>query len=159
MALEIEPQGCFALHALNSIFFPKFSFAGQCRIFNYVKNTPFFCLSIYLFWLPCASQFPDQGVDPRPLQWKCRDLPTGPPGKSPRFLKQLLPISPALEQHSSTFCLWGFRGSLLNAAWLELLHLKVFSHRILTALVHYFLTPSFLKRSLVSVGFSFLCNK
>ena len=29
-----------------------------------------------------AHWFPDQGSNPRPLQWKCRFLTTGPPGKS-----------------------------------------------------------------------------
>ena len=31
---------------------------------------------------PARSQFPDQGLNPGPLQWKLRVLTTGPPGKS-----------------------------------------------------------------------------
>ena len=30
-----------------------------------------------------GSQFPDQGLNPCPLHWKCGVLTTGPPGKSP----------------------------------------------------------------------------
>ena len=37
---------------------------------------------------------PDQGSNPRPLQWKCRILTTGPPGKSPlRVLDRDMPWS------------------------------------------------------------------
>ena len=35
----------------------------------------------YTLW-HAGSQFPDQGSNPRPLQWNCRVLTTGPPGKS-----------------------------------------------------------------------------
>ena len=31
------------------------------------------------------SEFPDQGSNPRPLQWTCRTSATGPPGKSLQF--------------------------------------------------------------------------
>ena len=43
-------------------------------------------LFCFLFWPCCAacgSYFPNQGLNPRPLHWKCRVLTTGPPGKSP----------------------------------------------------------------------------
>ena len=30
-------------------------------------------------------KFPDQGSNPCPLQWKCRVLTTGPPGKSQQY--------------------------------------------------------------------------
>ena len=39
-----------------------------------------------------GSQFPDQGLNPRPLQWQGRVLTTRPPGKS-RFLNFLSPLS------------------------------------------------------------------
>ena len=36
-----------------------------------------------------GSQFPDQGLNPGPRQWKCRVLTTGPPGNSPQILQML----------------------------------------------------------------------
>ena len=36
--------------------------------------------------LRVGSYFPNQGLDPGPLRWKCRVLTTGPPGNSPRGL-------------------------------------------------------------------------
>ena len=52
----------------------------------------YFCVLLYLlnlFILFLATrhvglQFPDQGLNPLPLKWKCRVLTTGPPGKSKR---------------------------------------------------------------------------
>ena len=44
-------------------------------------------LFIYIFFgrttQHVGSWFPDQGSNPCPVQWKCRVLTTGPPGKSP----------------------------------------------------------------------------
>ena len=53
----------------------------------------FYCSCvIYVFFLggglfgprraACRILVPQPGVEPRPLQWKCRVLTTGPPGKS-----------------------------------------------------------------------------
>ena len=42
---------------------------------------PFLFLFDYTLW-HAGSQFPDQGSNPRPLQWNCRVLTTGLPGKS-----------------------------------------------------------------------------
>ena len=46
-------------------------------------KTLFIYLFIYLFLIaPHGMQnFPDQGTNPRPLQWKLRVLTTEPPGK------------------------------------------------------------------------------
>ena len=55
--------------------------------------------SSFFFFSDCAtrlagSQFPDQGLNPGPLQWKCRVLTTGQPGNSPihRFVNHLFHI-------------------------------------------------------------------
>ena len=50
-----------------------------------VQESPFTLLFILFFGRAArhvGSQFPDQGLNPRPLQWKRRVLTTGPPGKS-----------------------------------------------------------------------------
>ena len=39
-----------------------------------------------------GSEFPDQGSNPPPLQWKCRVLTTGPPGKSQGCLLYVCPF-------------------------------------------------------------------
>ena len=49
----------------------------------FIKN--FIYLLIWLHWLlavACGAYFPDQGLNPAPLNWNCRVLVTGPPGKS-----------------------------------------------------------------------------
>ena len=38
------------------------------------------------FIVACRIQFPDQGSNPGPLNWECRVLATGPPGKSLSYL-------------------------------------------------------------------------
>ena len=44
------------------------------------------------------SQFPDQGSNPHPLQWKCEVLTTGPPGKSKRrWASSIFDIQGVLE--------------------------------------------------------------
>ena len=51
----------------------------------------------------CGISFPDQGLKPRPLQWDCRVLATGPPGKSLHgFLRVHLgrSLGPVLANHS-----------------------------------------------------------
>ena len=55
---------------------------------------------------PVGSQFPDEGSYPCLLQWKHRDLTTGPPGKSPEALLKhrfiLVPIYfPTIQKASS----------------------------------------------------------
>ena len=62
----------------------------------------YICICMYIFlddFLKCifsgcyrqhvGSQFPAQGLKPRPLHGKCRVLTTGPPGKSQQFLNHL----------------------------------------------------------------------
>jgi len=40
-----------------------------------------FCFFFFLQYHMACGTFPDQGLNPCPLQWKCRVLNTGPPGK------------------------------------------------------------------------------
>ena len=60
-------------------------------------NCRFFVNFFYLFI--CRSvwhvgcQFPDQGLNPYPLQWKCRVLTTGPPGNSLNVLYKTKEVS------------------------------------------------------------------
>ena len=45
-------------------------------------------IRVQLFVFGCTVQhvgIPDQGLNPRPLQWKHGVLTTGPPGRSPEF--------------------------------------------------------------------------
>ena len=67
-------------------------------IFNYIKT--WVHRSSFLFFSGCSMQeslFPDQESNLRPLQWKCRALTIGPPGKSLFFF--LFPF-----YYSSLYC-------------------------------------------------------
>ena len=44
-----------------------------------------------------GSYFPDQGLNPRPWQWKIRVLPTGPPGNS--HARPFLSIQILIQKH------------------------------------------------------------
>ena len=66
-----------------------------------------FLLSLSLFFFsffPCRSAWgilvPQPGIKPRPQQWKCQGLTTGPPGKSKSwsFLHYTPPFSPAGQE-------------------------------------------------------------
>lgn len=46
----------------------------------------FFIIYIFLTLLHAGSQFPNQGLNLDPLQWKCGVLSPGPPGKVPGSL-------------------------------------------------------------------------
>ena len=52
-------------------------------------------------------RFPDQGLNPCPLQWKHRALTTGPPGKSLKYMKQKL--TKMKEQKQSTIIVIDFK--------------------------------------------------
>ena len=54
--------------------------------FHFLQDA--FCLFFFFFFaIPRGMwNFPDQGLNPCPLQWKRGVLSTGPPGKSPRCL-------------------------------------------------------------------------
>ena len=86
-----------------------------------ILNGILFCF-IFFFWLHCTahvgSQFPNQGSNPHPLQWKHRVLTAGPPGKSPcqhlffffnifigvQLLQNVVLVS-AVQQSESAICI------------------------------------------------------
>ena len=54
----------------------------------------FFFVCFFFFWPAphVGSSFPDQGLNPRPLHWKCGVLTTGPPGKSRTLYSRLVNV-------------------------------------------------------------------
>ena len=107
------------LHSLN-IVSPPFLFSSHgiflshlnlisAPLVQWFANLPAYGTLSFLFlchavW-PEGPQFPDQGLNPRPLQWKCGALTTGLPGKA---LGKLLKLTP-----------WGSISDLVNQNLLE----------------------------------------
>ena len=48
-------------------------------------------------------KFPDQGWNPCPLQWKCRDLTTEPPGNSLEYFRFFYVIEASYYQGDTKF--------------------------------------------------------
>ena len=59
-------------------------FSGECGVQQEKPSLFYFIVFILFFWaaLHSTRNFPDQGSNPRPLQWKHGVLTAGPPGKS-----------------------------------------------------------------------------
>ena len=73
----------FEVHLYCSIYQYFISFYGLIFHWTFIFNYLLICLFVCLFCAPGSMRnFPNQGWNPCPLQWKCRVLTTGPPGKS-----------------------------------------------------------------------------
>ena len=84
--------GYFAYHSA-----PTQCLKHKCLLYNVILfflfvNFIFLCLFTWLHWVlvvapglsvaSCGIQFPNQGLNPGPLHWECRDTTTGLPGMS-----------------------------------------------------------------------------
>ena len=76
-----------------------------CIFFGEVSIKVLLFFFYFLFFFCCTgqhvgSQFPNQGLNPRPLQWKHRDLTTALPGKSHVLLFLSFKISLSILDNS-----------------------------------------------------------
>ena len=85
----------------SAFFMVQFSHPYMAIPHNLSIHFLFFRLFIYLlvlFWPHCMAwhvgpSFPNQGLNPRPLQWKFGLLTTGPPGKSLSTIFTICPLT------------------------------------------------------------------
>ena len=76
-----------------------------------------FSPSPFFFFLPAShimQKFPDQGLNPRALQWKHGVLTIGPPGKSHPFISSTLISS---DQKKSLINRFLTKGIIFNESW------------------------------------------
>ena len=82
-------------HSLCLEYTLPFQSMNSVNLFSYSRELFSLHLLLFFIWMcwvlvvackllveASGIQFPDQGSDPGPLHWKCRVLPTVPPGKS-----------------------------------------------------------------------------
>ena len=92
-----EPGGCLRFfEAINPMFLClicapwkdvllepfSFSFFFFFKLFIYLPALRLSCGTLALLVVACGVWFPDQGLNPGPLNWECRVLTTGLPVKS-----------------------------------------------------------------------------